>query len=275
MRRAAAAFTLLLGLAGCLAEPAAAPPLPERPLRVVSLDYCADQYVLELLPTSRILALSPDADAPFSYKRTAAAGVRQVRPRAEDVLVLRPGLVVRTYGGGPDAARFFAAAGVPVLEIGSAEDLAGVRRVLIEAARGLGEEARGAALAARMAVRLAALRAAPGEAEVLYMTSGGVTSGPGSLVHAMIEAAGLGNYQAEPGWRPLPLERLARERPELVATAFYGEGTARLDPWSAARHPIARAQLEGRPVVPLDAAWTACGGWFVLDAIEALARAGR
>jgi iron complex transport system substrate-binding protein len=107
------------------------------------------------------------------------------------------------------------------------------------------------------------------------MTPAGVTSGPGTLVHEMMNAAGIDNFQTEEGWRPLPLERLAYERPDLVAAAFFGVGTNHPDGWSAARHPVARAQLAERPRVDLEGAWTACGGWFVLDAVEALAGGGR
>lgn len=262
---------LLLGLAACGAEPQVRAPM--RPLRVVSLDYCADQYVLELLPRERILAVSPDAAKLFSYKRSSASGLRQVASRAEDVLVLRPDLVVRSYGGGPDAARFFAQAGVPVLQIGYAGDLAGVRRTLLEVANGLGEGARGEALARTMDARLARLRGDRRLAKALYMTQAGVTSGPGSLVDEMMKAAGLDNFQTEEGWHPLPLERLAYRRPDLVALAVFGTGSQ--DAWTAARHPVAQAQLKGRPVVPLQGAWVACGGWFVLDAVDALAGGGR
>ena len=38
------------------------------------------------------------------------------------------------------------------------------------------------------------------------------------------------------------------------------------------RHPVARAQLDGGAVVPIEGAWTACGAWFLMDAVEALAR---
>ena len=83
-------------------------PLPEGPAsRIVSLDYCADQFVLGLADRERILALSPDAGKDFSYLRAEASGLPTVRPRSEDVLALRPDLVVRNYGGGPRAAAFF------------------------------------------------------------------------------------------------------------------------------------------------------------------------
>ena len=59
----------------------------------------------------------------------------------------------------------------------------------------------------------------------------------------------------------------------MVAASFFESETNHVDNWSAARHPVARAQLRELPVVPLEGAWTACGGWFVLDAVEALANA--
>lgn len=267
----AAALALLLGLAACGAEQEVRS--PARPLRVISLDYCADQYVLELLPRERILAVSPDATKPESYKRASAVGVRQVSSRAEDVLVLRPDLVVRSYGGGPDAARFYARAGVPVLQIGYAGDLAGVRRTLLEVSDGLGERHRGEAIAREMRARLAQLHGERRFGKALYMTEAGVTSGPGTLIDEMMDAAGFDNFQTEAGWQPLPLERLAYRQPDVVAMAAFGRGPQ--DAWTAARHPVARAQLKDRPVVPLEGAWTACGGWFVLNAVEALARERR
>jgi iron complex transport system substrate-binding protein len=41
--------------------------------------------------------------------------------------------------------------------------------------------------------------------------------------------------------------------------------------WSATRHPVAQRQLRDQETVMLQGAWTSCGGWFLLDAIEALA----
>lgn len=269
----------LAALAGCApAGPVTAEgQAPAVARRIVSLDYCADQYLLKLAPRDRILAVSPDADRDFSYMRDAARGLRQVAPRAEDVLVLKPDLVIRSYGGGPEAAAFYRRAGVPVLQLGYSGTLADVRAEVVRVARQLGVPGSGQTLAAQMDRRLAALRAKAdagqeGAREALYMTPGGVTTGPGSLIAEMLAAAGLRNFQREPGWHPLPLERLAYERPDIVAAAFFGSVAGNPDGWSAARHPVARAQLSPERVVRLDGAWTACGGWFVLDAIEALAR---
>lgn len=87
----------------------------------------------------------------------------------------------------------------------------------------------------------------------------------------MLETAGLANFQATPGWRPLPLERLAYERPDRVAAAFFDASTNHPNVWSAMRHPVAKTQMIELPVTELKGAWTACGGWFLMDAVEALA----
>lgn len=261
---------MLLANCGQQTTPDTRPAQP-RAQRIVSLDYCADQFVLKLVDKERILAVSPDAQRNFSYMRNAADGVAQVRSSAEDVLALQPDLIVRSYGGGPNAAAFFQRAGIPVLSVGWAPDIAAVKTVITDLSVGLGEGERGAALVNEMEERLEAIAQTRMPPDALYMTPSGVTSGPGSLIHDMLLAAGLNNYQTKPGWRSLPLERLVAAPPDMVAAAFFESRNNHKSGWSAMRHPIARQQLQDRPTVYLEGAWTSCSGWYLLDAIEALA----
>lgn len=248
----------------------------ERPSRIVSLDYCADQFVLKLADREQILALSPDAEMDFSFMRDAADGLPKVRPVAEDVLTLQPDLIVRSYGGGPNAGAHFARAGVPVLQVGWAttvdgEELDSIPSLIQHMADGMGQTERGRELVAEFRSRLAAIQPRRNGGETLYMTPAGVTTGPGSLVHELLLAAGLENFQRLPGWRSIPLERLAYEQPDLVAAAFFESRTNHPNAWSAARHPVAKSQLENLEVVSIQGAWTSCGGWFLVEAVEALA----
>ena len=169
------------------------------------------------------------------------------------------------------AQKYFRKAGVPVVDVGWTPDIPSVMANTQRIADELGESERGAAVNAQMQQRLGNLRQRTDGQVALYMTPAGVTTGPGSLIHEMIEAAGLTNMQTEPGWRSIPLERLAYEKPDLVAAAFFGSRTNHPDAWSPMKHPVARTQLTKSEVVSLEGAWTSCSGWFLMDAVEAMA----
>ncbi|NNF16652.1 MAG: ABC transporter substrate-binding protein [Gammaproteobacteria bacterium] len=269
--RLAAGFFLLCLISGCpqAVQPEAFAPGPPR---IVSLDYCADQFVLKFVAPENILALSPDATKHFSYMRDSAKGLPQVRSSAEAVLALQPTTVVRSYGGGPYARQFFSAAGVDVVQLDFPADLDAVANNILKVARQLGVSAKGTALVSEMEHRLLELQRAPRRLPSLYVTPGGVTTGPGSLVHEVLEAAGLSNFELQKGWRPVPLERLAGSRPDLLVAASFGQKSAHVDAWTLARHPLMMELMDAVPRVDIDGAWTSCGGWFLLDAIEALAQ---
>ena len=235
----------------------------------MSLDYCADQFVLGLADRERILALSPDAGKDFSYLRAEAAGLPAVRPRAEDVLALEPDLVVRNYGGGPRAPAFFERAGVPVLQIDFAPDIDAVRDRIRQAAAALGTPDRGEALVGDMDARLARARAGVPQASALYLAPSGVAAGAGTFVDRLIAEAGLDNFDDRIGWRSIPLERLAYETPDVYAMPVFEDGDHNL-PWTPFRHPVASRRVQAGPSVSMDGATTSCGAWFLADAVEAL-----
>jgi iron complex transport system substrate-binding protein len=260
---------LAAGLSACSGQDAESVEASALPKRIVSLDVCADQFVIGLVPASRILAVSPDATESFSYVQEEAVGLATVRPVAEDVLILRPDLVVRAYGGGAQAASFFERAGVPVLEVGWANDIPSVMANIERMAEALGAEQKGRLITSEMKARLAMVNVRGGT--TLYMTPGGVTTGPGSLVHEIIRTAGNENFQSRAGWSPIPLERLAYEQPDRIAASFFDSPANYPDAWSPTRHPIAKALLEDGRIVPMDGAWTACASWALVEAVEALA----
>lgn len=269
------ASCLLICLAACTGAPDMTDETQsDKPTRIVSLDYCADQYVLALADRDNILALSTESQDDFSYLRDEAVGIPQVLPRAETVLALKPDLIVRSFGGGPQATALFERAGIPVLQIGWAGEFDSLKSVLLDVADGMDERERGEALAADFSSRLSAVERREGGETALYMTPGGVTSGTGSLIDDMFTAAGLQNYQNTPGWHDLPLERLLTDTPDVVAAAFYNSIHKTPGNWSSSRHPIALAQLEKADTIPLNGAWTACGAWYLIDAIEALSATG-
>lgn len=260
MRQALAAFALM-GLAGfAAAEPA-------RPT-VVSLDYCADQYVLALADLEQILAVSKDAERMFSLLRDKADGIPKVRAAAEDVVALAPDVVVRSWGGDARALALYERFGIRTVQIGYAGDVDGTGQLLRDVAAVLGQSARAEAM---LAARPAA-RAATGE-RALYVTPGGVSAGRDTMIGSIMQWAGLANANTGTGWTGLPLERLVMEPPELILAAFFGFDDDATDRWSVSRHPVMHRLMDGARVVDMDEARVSCSGWFVADEAAAIAAA--
>ena len=244
-----------------------------QPQRIISLDYCADQYVMQLADRAQIGALSPDAAKSFSYLRAKAADLPRHLVRTETVLAAKPDLVVRSYGGGPGMTEALTRAGIRVVQIGYGEDYDGVRRNVRDIAVALGPPARGTALVADFDRRLRAVEARPGQVRGLYLAASGYTTGPGTLMHTMMESAGITSIVTRPGWSQLAREEMMHQQPDLVVRAHCGAADMAMQTWSPLRHPLAQAQVRGRAVFDLDGAAAACGGWFMIDAIEAMADA--
>src|SRR5580704_3855210 len=94
-----------------LANPSLAGP------RVVSLDQCADQYVLAMAPRADIVGLSTRARNADSYLKAEAQSLPERRATAESVLAARPDIVVRYWGGDARLVSDLERRGVRVLTI--------------------------------------------------------------------------------------------------------------------------------------------------------------
>ncbi len=242
-----------------------------QPRRIVSLDYCADQFVLALADRDQIAAVSRGALRDDSYFRDRAHGLHRTRDALEDVLALRPDLIVRNWGGPWNAQAAYGRFEVPVLKVGDAATLAAAREDLLHASRVLGHADRGAALARDLDLRLARLNALPGaRAPVMYLSAGGAVAGRGVLMDDIIRAAGGRNVRTDASWTLLPLERMIATPPALIALGFFDHGRTRMNAWSPARHPALRRSLaDARTVhLPMDA--IACEAWFAIDAAETI-----
>lgn len=241
------------------------------PRRVVSLDYCADQFVLALADRSQIAALSVGSLRDDSYFRARARGIRQTRGTLEEVLALHPDLIVRNWGGPWDAEQVYARFNVPVLQVGDTPDFTLARADLLDAATTLGHPERGAAIARDLDARLARLAAHRSNAPVMYLSGGGAVAGSGTMMDAVINAAGGRNVRTEASWQVLPLERLVQTPPALIALGFFDSGRDRVNAWSPSRHPTLRRALANARTVHLAPATIACEAWYAVDAAETIA----
>lgn len=260
MKAALVAFCLI-GLAGFASAG------PARPT-VVSLDYCADQFVLALADRDQILAVSRDAERKFSHLRGKAAGIPKVRAAAEDVVALRPDIVLRSWGGDARALSLYERFGIRTVQIGYGEDIESAKAVTRAVAAEIGQAARAEALIAALPPPRP-----PTGVSALYVTPGGVSAGQGTMIDAIMTYAGLENANGGAGWTGLPLERLVEAPPALMLTAFFGFDDDATDRWSVSRHPVMQRLMREAKVVAMDESRVSCPTWLVADEADAIARA--
>jgi iron complex transport system substrate-binding protein len=239
--------------------------------RVLSLDQCADQYVMALSPRDTIVGLSTRADDADSRLRAYARGLPQRRVDLETALAARPEVAVRYWGGEPRLVRALQERGVRVVTIGEAAEFSDVRASVRAVAAALGRPAAGEALIADMDARLARAAGAWRGATVLYLTPSGVTAGPGTLVDAILRAAGLTNAERRPGYQVVSLEQLAMRPPKTVVLGFFDTSQLADDSWGVGRHRILQRVVHQGAIASLPGSRLGCPDWGAAEAVEMLA----
>jgi len=258
----AAALAAALAVGGCVA----APEQDDDRLRVMSLDGCADQYVLAMVPEAE-LALSPRADDADSYFAEKARGRRRIRPGLEAAIGFRPDVVVRQWGGDARLLAALKRRGVKVVEIGDASDLGDVRDNVLRVARELDSPEVGERLAADMDARLARAREKAARREsALYLTASGWTSGPGTLVDAVMTAGGVTNATKAAGFGAVGLESLALNPPDRFVLSFFDRPGS--DRHGVGRHEVIRRAVSAGETHVIPAALLSCPAWFTAEAVE-------
>ena len=154
-----------------------------------------------------------------------------------------------------------------------AEDFAGVAADIRKVAAGLGQPAAGEALVARMDAELTASRGAWGGARALYLTPGGFTAGRGTLVEAMLQAAGLTGAVAAPGYAPVSLEALVLNPPSALVLGFFRDLAGGRQHWTIAGDDWLRDLARRRTIASLPGSMLGCPSWLAADGTVTLAQA--
>ncbi|WP_419807294.1 ABC transporter substrate-binding protein [Sphingomonas sp.] len=247
--RVAAALSLVV--AGCQAPPATRG-------GIVSVNPCADALLVRLAP-ERIAAISHYSQDPAasSIPPAVARRYRATAGTAEEVIALRPALVLASSFTLPATRQAYAAAGLRVVYLDSPTTVAASIAQVREVAAVLGERDRGEALAVEIEnafksspVReggamgneaLAARPLHPGasrrgpppragkELSALLYISGDLANGSGTLLDELLRRAGFRNAAAGYGLTysgRVPLELLAARPPAVVIAPDEGGRSA-------------------------------------------------
>lgn len=261
-----AALLLLAAPGVCAAETRA-------PQRVMSLNLCADQLLMALLPPERIASITwlsrteGDTDLlPLASRLAINHG------SAEEVLATHPDLVVAGAYTTSVTRALLARTATPLLVIPPVQDWADIRRVTRQLATAVGETARGEALIAEMdasLARLAQTRPARPVRVIGWGGSGNDVPGRDTLFDTILTAAGGQNLGARAaGQGSFDLEQVLATRPQLLLRGAAYAATPALRNEVAQHRIIRRLYPQGLRVYP--EALYGCGVPKAAAAAEAL-----
>lgn len=254
--------------------PAAAAP----PRRIVSMNMCADQYLLALAEPSQVAALTSfSRDPSMSFYARRARSWPVSKGSAEEVMSLHPDLIIASPFRRKEALALLNGRGAPILEIKPARTYADVVKQVRLVARAIGAAPRGEVVIAEMDRKMAVLDAqTPRFGVAAYYQRRGFVSGTGTLMDDMMTRAGFTNLA-----RPLRLKSVSKLSLEAVVAArpsfliVDSEADPGADMGSQMLfHPALERTVPASHRLSLPQAMSVCGGPFYPDAVAMLRRQG-
>lgn len=256
----------------------------EKPQRIVSLNLCVDQILIDLVDKKRIAALSFLAtDQAMSAVADRAENFPRVRGSAEGVLSHNPDLVIAGAYSTPATRNLLQRLGRRVEVVQQPTTVGGVRELILKLAGLVGAPQRGREMVAAFDKKLqdaAKLipRAGNTDAELpsaLAIHVNSIVSMPNTLLDDALSRAGFRNAaqdmtSASSG--RVSLEALVRHPPDVLVFANTPSDfrTVLAD---NLHHPVLKSLSRGRPVVTLPMWATLCGTPYVATAVDRLSAA--
>jgi iron complex transport system substrate-binding protein len=246
----------------------------EKP-RIASINVCTDQLLLTLADPEQIVGLSPYSRDPMrSWAAAEASRYPKLSGEAEDVLVLKPNLVVAGRFTKRATREMLKAEGFRVEEFDAVRSLDDSRRQIVRMGDITGHPDRAAAAVARIDAAVARAREAVSRKplRVLSLSRRGWVSGGDSLTSSLLATVGLANAASQLGYKLggfASLETIVSLKPDLLLLSDKGnfaedQGTAFL------LHPaLEQLYPPGRRIV-IPERLTVCGGPMLADALTKL-----
>lgn len=249
------------------------------PQRIVSINLCSDELLLQLVAPERVAALTKfSADPEFSTIAARVKDIKKIQGGIEDVQACGPDLLLGGRFSHKETLRFFSRSGIPVLTFGIPKNFEDIYSDIRKLAGAVGAISQGDQIIESMRSELAALHPVAGlRKKALFLQSGGMVPGSGTFEDAIMAAAGLENLAATAGIKDygnLSLEALIGLKPDILifASDQKKRPTVRgelLD------HPAIRKALPHVKTVTLPSAILNCGSPASVEAVRILAEEAR
>ncbi len=261
-------LALILGLAATMAH---ADNLP----RVASINLCTDQLVMALADPSQIVGLSPFARDPSqSWDAVKAAQFPRLSGEAEDILVLKPDIVVAGSYTKRATRELLKGKGLNVEEFNDARSLDEVKAQIRRMGDVVGHPDRATEDIAKLdaAIMRAQKAASSRHYRVLAVSRRGWLTGRDSLANSILASVGLRNAVGEVGFGFggfASLETIISLDPDLLLVSNEGN-VARDDGESYLLHPALEKFYPPSKRIVLPERLTICGGPMLADAFDKL-----
>lgn len=269
---------LLIALVTAFAYRAHAAEPPPKPQRIVSINLCTDQILVDVVEPSRIAALSHLADdETVSNIARRSQQIPRVRGEAEEILRLDPDLVLAGAHSTPATVALLERLGRRVIKVPLANDLESIRQAVRTISNVVGETRRGLALISDLDAALSQIRARDDNARptALVYQVNDIASGPGTLADAALAAAGFRNLAADlprDGGDRVALEAIVARPPDLLVLSAP-PGAYRTPVAENLSHPALKLAMRGRRTLVLPWRHWLCGTPRIAEAIAQLAAA--
>lgn len=266
-------FGVVLSLAAASAD--------ARPMRIVSLNLCSDQLLVALADREQIASVSFfAADPRFSLITDQIHGLPLNHGLAEEVLALKPDLILAGNYTARYAVDHARKRGVPVVELEPAHDFEQIAARIMTVGKAIGHEARATKIVADMNRALQRLDAQSAETslQVLSFASGGATIGAPSLFNAVVTRAGHTNLPAKIGmgsWGQIGLEGIIQLKPDYVLLEGLQQKHNSLTR-DLMQHRAIRKLLDAgkMKLAPVDGRLWSCGGPHTVKAVAGFKQLG-
>lgn len=245
------------------------------PQRIVSLNLCADQYLLALAEPAQIAALTPHAaDPDISFLAEKARAHPAVQSSAEAVMELGPDLVLASRFRDGETKTMLRRFGFRVEEIARAETVEDMIAQTRRIAALIGQEEKGKALVNALDETTTTPADTARPTALAYQRRGYI-SGTGTIVDEMLHYAGAANHAERLGRSAvsrITLEELVLDRPDFLIL-----DTARTAPRDVGaqvlHHPVLKRLFRQDQFIHMPSALAVCGGPSFPAAVETLRRA--
>jgi iron complex transport system substrate-binding protein len=266
-RLAFLAAVMALALPGI---PASAANLP----RLVSMNVCTDQLLLTLADPEQILGLSRFSRDGWQSQVGDISRHPVLSGGAEDVLLIRPDIVVASAFDKRSTRELLKAKGLRLAELAVPRTLDEARQQIREAGDITGHPGRAAAEIARLDAALARARRAVSERHyrVLPLSRRGWVAGSDSFVGSLLAETGLRSAAGDLGFSFggfASLEAIVNLKPDFIVVSQAGD-TARDEGQAFLLHPALERFYPPERRIVIPERMTECGGVLLADALDAL-----